>query len=105
MGYGENLSMHERVFLVPQHSRLVTLAQSRDRLVSRPFDIIAALNQAGIDYLFVDSVPPLIAKPGGAYRYQLQVKSKKGGINFNLDSGPEGMTLSKDGLIQVGRSR
>jgi hypothetical protein len=100
MGYGEDLSMHERMFFVPQHGRLVTLAHSRDRLVSRGFDIIAALNRVGIDYLFVDSVPPLIAKPGGAYRYRLQVKSKTGGVKFTLDSGPEGMTLSKDGLIR-----
>jgi len=100
MAYGEEMSMHERVFFVPQHGRLVTLAYSRDRLVSRAFDIIAAMNRAGIDYLFVDSVPPLLAKPGGAYRYQLQVKSKTGGVKFTLDSGPEGMTLSPNGLIK-----
>ena len=54
----------ERVFLVPQHQRLVT-----------------------------------VADPGKPYRYPITVQSKKGGIKFSLDSGPAGMTLSKDGVL------
>lgn len=93
------LQWHERVFLVPQHGRLVTVADTRDHLVVRPFDLMAALNNAGIDYLFVDSLPVTAAHPGRAYRYPITVKSKKGGIKFTLDSGPDGMTLSKDGVL------
>jgi hypothetical protein len=99
-GYVEDLPMSERIFLAPQHGRLVTLARPRDSLVARKFDIIAAMDRAGIDYLFVDSTPPLLARPGETYRYAIQVKSKSGGVEFTLDSGPEGMTLSKDGMLR-----
>jgi hypothetical protein len=100
IGYGDVLSISERVFLAPQHERLVTLASSRDRLVSRGFDLIAALDRSGIDYLFVDSVPPLIAEPGRTYRYRIQVRSRAGGVKLALDSGPEGMVLSRDGTLE-----
>ena len=88
MGYGEDLPTSERVFLAPQHGRLVTLARPRDSLVVRKFDIIAAMNRAGIDYLFVDSVPPLLARPGETYRYAIRVKSKAGGVEFHTRQRP-----------------
>ena len=100
IGYGDVLSVSERIFLAPQHERLVTLASSRDRLVSRRFDLIAALDRAGIDYLFIDSVPPTIAEPGRTYRYRIQVRSRAGGVKFTLDSGPEGMVLTRDGVLE-----
>src|SRR5688572_6725558 len=93
------LEWHERIFLVPQHQRLITVNDARDALVVRPFDMMAALDKAGIDFLFVDSLPVTAADPGKAYRYPITVQSKKGGIKFSLDSGPQGMTLSKDGVL------
>jgi hypothetical protein len=93
------LDMQQRIFLVPQCQRLVTVADTRDQLVARPFDLMAALDRAGIDYLFVDSLPVTAADPGKPYRYPITVQSKKGGIKFSLDSGPAGMTLSKDGVL------
>jgi hypothetical protein len=98
-GFGQDLSVSERVFLAPQYGKLVTLAPSRDYIVSRAFDVIAALGRAGIDYLFIDSVPPTVVRPGQAYRYPIRVKSKAGGVKFTLSSGPEGMSLSEDGLV------
>ena len=98
-GAPQTLEWHERVFLVPQHQRLVTVSDTRDSLVVRPFDMMAALEKAGIDYLFVDSLPVTTADPGKAYRYPITVQSKKGGIKFTLDSGPQGMTLSNDGVL------
>jgi len=89
----------ERVFLVPQHQRLVTVADTRDQLVVRPFDMMAMLDKAGIDYLFVESLPVTIADPGKPYRYPITVQSKKGGLKFTLDSGPQGMKLSNDGVL------
>jgi hypothetical protein len=93
------LEWHDRVFLVPQHKRLVTVADTRDQLVVRPFDMLATLNKAGIDYLFVDSLPVTVADPGKPYAYPIVVQSKKGGVKFSLDSGPEGMKLAKDGVL------
>jgi len=93
------LDWQQRVFLVPQCQRLVTVADTRDQLVVRPFDLMEALDRAGIDFLFVDSLPVTVADPGKPYRYPITVQSKKGGIKFSLDSGPAGMTLSKDGVL------
>jgi hypothetical protein len=93
------LEWHERVFLIPQFQRLVTLADTRDQLVVRPFDMLETLDKAGIDYLFVDSLPITGVDPGKAYKYPITVQSKKGGIKFSLDSGPQGMTLSKEGVL------
>ena len=93
------LPWHERVFLVPQHERLITLAESRDKLIARPFDMMDTLDKAGIDYLFVDTVPVTTADPGKKYSYRMYVQSKKGGVKFTLDSAPEGMKLSNDGLL------
>jgi hypothetical protein len=93
------LPWHDRVFLVPQHKRLVTVSDTRDQLVVRPFDIVATLNKAGIDYLFVDSLPVTVADPGKPYTYSIVVQSKKGGVKFSLDSAPEGMKVSKDGVL------
>jgi hypothetical protein len=91
--------MHDRVFFVPQLHKLVTLGNTGDQLYSREVDVISAMNRAGVDYLFIESVPPLLARPGRAYRYQIKVRSRAGEIKFTLDSGPEGMSLSKDGLL------
>jgi hypothetical protein len=94
-----SLDWQQRVFLVPQCRRLVTVADTRDQLVVRPFDLMAALDRAGIDYLFVDSLPVTVADPGRPYRYPIAAQSKKGGIRFSLDSGPAGMTISRDGVL------
>ena len=98
-GTAGTLEWHERIFLVPQHQRLVTVADTRDQLVVRPFDMMATLDRAGIDYLFVESLPVTAADPGKPYRYPIEVQSKKGGVKFNLDSGPDGMKLSMEGVL------
>src|SRR5262249_22484815 len=63
------------------------------------FDVDEALEKSGIDYLLVTSPPPLTARKGADYTYQLVVKSKKGGVRYRLDSGPAGMTIGTDGKL------
>ncbi len=63
-------------------------------------DIDKAMEESGIDYLLVTSRAPSAVAPGEAYRYPIVVKSKKGGVNYKLESGPEGMTMSKEGELQ-----
>jgi len=48
---------------------------------------------------FVFSDPSPLAKPGATYSYQLEVLSKKGGLNFKLESGPEGLAVSPTGKV------
>jgi hypothetical protein len=93
------LSYEKRLHFFPAANLLVTVAQSRDALQLRRLRIADELNKSGIDYLFVDSLPPPVANPGLEYNYSIQVKSKQGGVKFHLDSGPAGMTITDLGRI------
>ena len=93
------LPMSQRVHLIPRGKVLVTVANGGERLVIRSFDLAQSLNDEGIDYLFVESSPVSIAIRGTKYVYKMQVRSKKGGVKTELQSGPKGMTITPDGLI------
>jgi hypothetical protein len=56
------------------------------------------LAEKGIDYLYVTSINP-VAKVSQPYRYRLETASKAGAVKCTLQSGPQGMTLSADGLV------
>ena len=93
------LNLDKRVHFFPTANLLVNIPATRDRLVLRRLDVIAALEKAGIDYLYVASLPPVTAAPGSNFTYAIAVKSRRGGVRYKLDSGPEGMTLSSDGKL------
>ena len=97
---GGPLSPDKRIHFFPTANLLVIVPATRDQLVLRRLDVTAALDKAGIDYLYVTSLPPATAAPGSTLTYAVEVKSKRGGVHCTLDSGPEGMTLSDDGKLQ-----
>jgi S1-C subfamily serine protease len=100
-GWGRDpLGPHKRFFFIPQAKLLIILPQTNDQLILHRFDVDALLENSGIDYLLVTSQPPTSALREGTYTYQLTVKSKKGGIKYALDSGPEGMEISETGLVR-----
>jgi serine protease Do len=72
---------------------------NREEIVLRKFDLADAIVASGVDYLYVDSVPPIEAIKGSTFSYQVSVKAKHPGINFKLESGPEGMSISRDGHV------
>jgi hypothetical protein len=78
---------------------LVTIPGTNDRLVLQRFDLEEALDKLGVDYLFVTSTPPTHVKSGSRFEYTVAVKSKKGGVTYRLDSGPDGMSVSPTGVI------
>lgn len=91
--------MSQSLFFSPRTAKLVTLPRTRDRLLLRKFDLVAELKRAGIDYLYVDSVPPTTAEAGKPYEYQISVTCKNTPPKLSLDSGPEGMKISAAGKI------
>ncbi len=94
-------AMHaKRVHFIPDAKVLVTIPQSDDRLVVRRLDPDKALEKSDLDYLFVVSRPPAVAKKGTKFTYQLAVKSKKGGVKYKVENGPDGMKVSAGGLIE-----
>src|SRR5205807_4602699 len=83
----------------PAAHLFVTIPATIDRLILQRFDLEDALEKSGVDYLVVTSQPPVSVKRGGAFEYTVVVKSKRGGVSYRLDSGPNGMTISKDGKL------
>ncbi len=93
------LPLEKRLFLIPLGRLIVTLPTTADKLFLYRFDLDDALNNSGIDYLLVTSQPQTTAVKGKSYAYALAVKSKKGGVRYKLESGPDGMKISPDGRL------
>ncbi len=96
----ETMTIDKRIHFFPTANLLVNVSAARDQLILHRLDVTAALEKAGIDYLYVTSLPPTVAVPGSTLSYAIAVKSRRGGVHCTLDSGPEGMTLSDDGKLQ-----
>lgn len=88
----------KRLHFVPSAQLLVTIPATNDRLVLRKLDVEKALKEAKTQYLYVSSLPPRQALKGSTFTYQIEVKSS-GKVEFALDDGPRGMTLSKTGKL------
>jgi S1-C subfamily serine protease len=94
-----DFTVDKRVHFFPTANLLITVPTSNDSLILRKFNVIDALDRSGIDYLFVNSTPITGARKGEGYRYPLEVKSKRGGVSFKIESGPEGMSISPTGVL------
>ena len=88
-----------RMFFIPQANLFVTLPASNDRLILRRFDVEAALEKSGIEYLVVSSQAPSSAKIGATYTYPVVVKAKNGPATVKLETGPTGMAVSSAGVM------
>ncbi len=88
-----------RARFLPTANLLITIPDTNDRLVLRHLDLEKALEESGEDYLYVLSMPDINAVVGKSYEYQMEVISNAGGVKYKLESGPQGMTLSKDGKL------
>ena len=88
----------KRYLLVPEAKVFVAVAAAGDRLVVRKFDPVAALAASGADYLLVTSRPHGV-RPGEKYEYQIDAKSKAGGVTCALDAGPDGLKVSSAGRV------
>jgi hypothetical protein len=96
---GGALPWDRRVFLNPQAKLLAMLSGAGDKLYLQRFDLDAALEKSGVDYLVVTSQCDSAAVRGAPFAYQLQVKSKKGGVKYKLGSAPKGMVVSPEGKV------
>src|SRR5262245_10836630 len=85
------------VFCVPDAELLIVLSKAGDELILSKLDWKKGLEKAGRDLLYLaDSPPP--AERGSAYKYLPAVRSTKGGVKARLETSPEGMTLTPDGI-------
>jgi hypothetical protein len=96
----ERFGAWKRFYFIPQARLIVFYPPSNDRLVLHRFDVKKALESSGVDYLLVTSLPVTVAKRGAAYKYPLEVTTNKKDVRYQLDSGPPGMEVLSNGLIQ-----
>jgi hypothetical protein len=89
-----------RIHYLPSANVLVNLPESNDRVVVRRLHLMELLAQSGGDYLFVLSHPADRVEAGSRFAYQMDVRSKAGGVRYRLESGPEGMTVSGAGIVR-----
>lgn len=101
----ETVALDKRIFFIPACNLIVTLPNSNQLVVMHQVDLEKEFEKAGIDYLFVDSRPIIQIAAGKQYRYQINVRSKNGGLKYKLDSGPPGMKVSSSGVVTWRTSR
>jgi len=88
----------KKVLFTTEGKLIAVLDKTGNKLLLHRFDLEAALEKAGVDYLFVTSRPP-VAEPGKPFTYTPVVKSKRGGVTFKLDAGPAGMKITPNGVL------
>lgn len=96
----EAIARNERFSYSPAEKTLTLLASAPDRLLVKRFDVEAAVSKVDFDLLVVTSTAPATFTPGEAFRYQVETRSKRGGVRYRIESGPTGMTVSSTGLVQ-----
>jgi hypothetical protein len=94
-----DLTIDKRFHYLPAARLLITIPGSNDRLVLRHVDVRDRLRRSGRDYLLVTTRAPATAVRGRAYRYPLGVESPRGGAEYELITGPVGMTVARDGVV------
>jgi hypothetical protein len=97
---GDSYSLWKRVYFVPDAKVICVIPSSNDRVNLYKFDADAALEKSGQDYLLVASSAPRESKAAGeTFTYPVRVKSKQGGVTYQLDSAPKGMTVDAAGVV------
>jgi serine/threonine protein kinase len=92
------LPWEKRIHYYPLAGVLVTVGAEQDRLIVRRVNLVEELTRSGADYLVVLSQPPA-AKAGSRFDYNLDIRSKAGGVKVSLGSGPDGLNVSPAGLV------
>jgi hypothetical protein len=97
--YETDFTLDKRFHLIPQAHLLVTIPWTNDRLVVRRLDIEAALDRAPGNYLVVTSAPLVGVRAGEKLEHQVVARSKRGAIEYALDSGPADLSVAPDGKL------
>ncbi|HEY3332433.1 MAG TPA: hypothetical protein VGK19_20555 [Capsulimonadaceae bacterium] len=93
------ISADKRVVFAGQYNSMILIPATKDHVNVRRFDVVGGLATAGIDYLFVTSLPPTQFTPGSPFSYQVTGFSRQGKVTYALESAPAGMMISNTGLL------
>lgn len=95
----EGLAGPERILFLPGAKALLTFPAGKPEVVVRQLDLVAELERRSAEYFFVTSTPVVHADRGQRYEYSASAASSHGPVRFSLTTGPEGMTVSPEGLV------
>jgi hypothetical protein len=93
-----SITADQRCIYLPDLQRLVTISSDNERFSVREFDLQKLLLEQGVDYLYLTAVPPPVA-PSRRLNFPLTAASNVGGITYALRSGPPGLKVSQEGVI------
>lgn len=88
-----------RIHVMPQLNVVITIPESNDRLILRPFDFDSAIKKEGENFLFVSSTPKHYGVALQKYYYPIEVRTNSDSVKFAVLSGPVGLTVSGDGGV------
>lgn len=92
--------LQTHLFVHPRLKKMVLLTDDERSVNLFPLDVLAAFDAKQIKYLYVDTLPPNTCKPGAKYEYAVGVQSKAGGVKYQLDDAPQGMTVDAQGVVR-----
>lgn len=98
--FSKRVSLDKRIYLLHHLDTLVTIPPDGTQIDIYDFDLEKMLRASTVDYLIVNSTPPLTIAAGSTLKYQMEILSRRHGVLTTLESGPTGATLSKDNLLQ-----
>jgi hypothetical protein len=93
-------ALQSRMRYFPDRGLLVTLPGNDRQIRVLVADVKSHFAAHDADYLFVISLPPVTAVVGKPYSYQLETLTNAKKVTFNLESGPDGMTVDARGQVQ-----
>jgi hypothetical protein len=93
------LPNEQRLFWMPIAQAIVIVPIGSDKLVIQHFDLKEHLEKSGKNYFFVESIPPRLFQRGQTLRYAIKATSKQGHVQYTLEGGPSGASVSTDGLV------
>lgn len=88
------------LIFLPHAKMIAELPATRDFVTLHRLDMKEELRRTFSDELVVVSRPPRMVRAGETLRYPIETLSKDGKPAFKLDTGPDGMTVSKDGVVE-----
>lgn len=94
-----NEKFDQRFFLMPDANALAILPATMDRVQIYKFDLKEELERTGCDYLEVTSNPSFNVIRGKDLSYQIDVLCKRGNPRFELQTAPNGMSITKGGQL------
>ena len=95
----ESLTNDKRLILIPSQNCIVTIAPGSDQTVVHDFKFDEIARRAGVRVPRVTSLPTQRVRPGGMFRYQVDVRGVQE-PDYRLSLAPPGMQIDTEGLVQ-----